>query len=288
MNSLPVEVKRHILGYCNIADITRLAQTSTALNSIACDYIQHRLHLLTMPFFDNVGTLMGLLRSCDAVVSGSCVLHLMLPANETPWVSTDLDIYVSSCQLTYLSVLLEREGYVVMHQCSVEAGPYGSSSICSVVSFSNMHRSIDVIVSSTVAAVSPIFEFHSTAVMNFITADNIFCAYPMLTLELMSMVNAGPLYFEAFGFRTMCALEKSMPRSIIDCHGLWINISNMRRVSLVPAEVFESLGFIDLIWVLGGYVCGSLYPFVRAQCFLIEDDSHELLGRQFLGSEELT
>ncbi|KIO14866.1 hypothetical protein M404DRAFT_117251, partial [Pisolithus tinctorius Marx 270] len=48
---------------------------------------------------------------------------------------------------------------------------------------------INVIVSSTVAAMSPIFEFHSTAVMNFIAADHIFCAYPTLTLHKMSLVN---------------------------------------------------------------------------------------------------
>ncbi|KAI6138306.1 hypothetical protein BKA82DRAFT_55764, partial [Pisolithus tinctorius] len=55
-----------------------------------------------------------------------------------------------------------------------------SSSICSVITFSNFCWSINVIVSSTVVAVSPIFKFHSTTVMNFIMADNIFCAYPSL------------------------------------------------------------------------------------------------------------
>ncbi|KIO04586.1 hypothetical protein M404DRAFT_93872, partial [Pisolithus tinctorius Marx 270] len=55
--------------------------------------------------------------------------------------------------------------------------------------FSNNWQLIDVIVSSTVTAVLPIFKFHSTAVMNFITMDNIFCAYLSLTLKLMSMVN---------------------------------------------------------------------------------------------------
>ncbi|KAI6140466.1 hypothetical protein BKA82DRAFT_133419 [Pisolithus tinctorius] len=55
------------------------------------------------------------------------------------------------------------------------------SSICSVVLFANGQCLIDVIISSTVAAMSPIFKFHSTVVMNFIAADHIFCAYPTLT-----------------------------------------------------------------------------------------------------------
>ncbi|KAI6145046.1 hypothetical protein BKA82DRAFT_3928687, partial [Pisolithus tinctorius] len=93
--------------------------------------------------------------------------------------------------------------------------PYGSSSIRSVVSFANNHQSIDVIVSSTVATMSPIFKFHSTTMMNFISADHIFCAYPALTLHLMSLVNAGPIYFKPFGFRTMCTLEKYGVRGFV-------------------------------------------------------------------------
>ncbi|KAI6141934.1 hypothetical protein BKA82DRAFT_3925531, partial [Pisolithus tinctorius] len=148
-----------------------------------------------------------ILCTCDAVVSGSCALHMLLPANETSWVPADLDIYVSCCHMACLAHLL-GSGYLIVHQRAVDAGPYGSSSICSVISFANGQRSIDVIVSSTVAAVPPIFEFHSTAVMNFIAADHIYCAYPTLTLHKMSLVNAGPIYFEPLGMKTMCTLEK--------------------------------------------------------------------------------
>ncbi|KAI6000184.1 hypothetical protein F5J12DRAFT_683674, partial [Pisolithus orientalis] len=99
-------------------------------------------------------------------------------------------------------------GYVIVWQCSVDVGSYVSSSIRCIISFSNFHRCINVIMSSTVAAVSLIFKFHSTVVMNFITVDYIFCAYLKLTLKLMSMVNAGSLYFKLFRFKTMCTLEK--------------------------------------------------------------------------------
>ncbi|KAI6157967.1 hypothetical protein BKA82DRAFT_21971 [Pisolithus tinctorius] len=178
MYHLPLEVKRHIFGYCTIQDLAILAQASTELNGLARDYLQHQLHLLSLPFFDNTATLMSILRSCDAVVSGSCALHMLLPANKTSWVPADLDIYVSCRHMACLSVLLEHNGYLIMNQRAVDAGPYGSSSIRSVILFANGWRTIDVIVSSTVAAMSPIFEFHSTAVMNFIAADHIFCAYP--------------------------------------------------------------------------------------------------------------
>ncbi|KIO04731.1 hypothetical protein M404DRAFT_57431, partial [Pisolithus tinctorius Marx 270] len=187
---LPLEIKQHILGYCNIQDIAILAQASAVLNGLARDFVQHRLRLLTKPFFENTETLLGILRTCDAVMSGSCALHVLLPANETCWIPSDLDIYVSCRHMACLSVAhLVDTGYVVVCQRTVDAGPYGLSSIHLVVSFANDRQSIDVIVSSTVAAVSPIFEFHSTTMMNFISADHIFCAYPALTLHLMSLVN---------------------------------------------------------------------------------------------------
>ncbi|KAI6146303.1 hypothetical protein BKA82DRAFT_3954609, partial [Pisolithus tinctorius] len=143
-----------------------------------------------------------------AIMSGSCMLHILLPVNKTPWVPTGLDIYVSYLAL-HQSISHDLcTGYDIVHHQTVHAGPYTSSSIHCVMLFSNNWQLIDVIVSSTVTAVLPIFKFHSTAVMNFITMDNIFCAYLSLTLKLMSMVNAGPLYFEAFGFKTMCTLKK--------------------------------------------------------------------------------
>ncbi|KAI6146041.1 hypothetical protein BKA82DRAFT_35380 [Pisolithus tinctorius] len=293
--SLPLELKRHILGYCNIQDIAALAQASAPLNVIARDYIDHRLHVMTAAFFGSTKTLKSILRACDVVISGLCALHILLPANETSWSPSDLDIYVSCRYLACISVLLEHEGYEVVQQQSIDGGPYDSSSIRSVVSFSNTCQCINVIVSTMAAAVSPIFEFHSTAVMNFIMADSVFCAYPALTLRLMSMVNPGPIYFGPWGVKTMQALIKygargfrlvpcndvhglsavcrSMPHSIADRDCLWVNTNMMSCVTMSPSDVFYSLGFINLIWLLGGYICGATYPFIRAQCFLIEDDS---------------
>ncbi|KAI6156922.1 hypothetical protein BKA82DRAFT_4050995, partial [Pisolithus tinctorius] len=306
MYHMPLEIQRHILGYCNISDITMLAQTCTLLNLIACDYVHHHLHFMTFSFFDKPDMLSMILRSCDAVVSSSCALHLLLPANDTAWYPSDLDIYVSCHFMTCITVLLEREGYWIVHQHFVNPNPYISSSIHSVILFSNMHCSIDVVVSNTAAAISPIFEFHSTTVMNFFTSDTIFCAYLTLTLHLMSMVNAEPIYFGPSECKAMATLQKysghgwqlvvcqevhestglcrSMPQSIVDHSCLWINIANVQCVAVTPRDVFERLGIINLIWLLGGYVCGAWDPFMCGQSFLIEDNSLDLLGGGFIGS----
>ncbi|KAI6021764.1 hypothetical protein BKA83DRAFT_121964 [Pisolithus microcarpus] len=50
---------------------------------------------------------------------------------------------------------------------------------------------IDVVISRTSTVLSPTFQFHSTAVMNFVSTDTIFCSCPRLTLWGLSMVNTG-------------------------------------------------------------------------------------------------
>ncbi|KIN99284.1 hypothetical protein M404DRAFT_1004775, partial [Pisolithus tinctorius Marx 270] len=239
-------------------------------------------------------------QSCDVVVSGSCVLHLLLPVNNTAWYPSDLNIYVSCHFMTCITVLLEHEGYRIVCQHFTNANPYISSLIHSVISFSNMHRSIDVVVSNTAAAISPIFEFHSTTVMNFFTSNTIFCAYLTLTLHFMSMVNAEPIYFGPSECKAMATLQKysgcgwqlvacqevhestglcrSMPQSIADRSCLWINIANVQCVVVTPTDIFERLGIINLIWLLGGYVCGVWDLFMHGQSFLIEDNLLDLLG----------
>ncbi|KAI6008657.1 hypothetical protein BKA83DRAFT_4029724, partial [Pisolithus microcarpus] len=59
-----------------------------------------------------------------------------------------------------------------------------------LVVLTNGKNSVDVVVSKTSTTLSPIFPFHSTAVMNFISADTIFSGYPTLTLWHLSVVNA--------------------------------------------------------------------------------------------------
>ncbi|KIO01333.1 hypothetical protein M404DRAFT_95479, partial [Pisolithus tinctorius Marx 270] len=77
-----------------------------------------------------------------------------------------------------------------------------------ILTFSNGSCYIDVVVSKTMTAISLLFQFHSTAVMNFISTDSIFCAYPSLTLHRRALINAYPIYSGSLGSKTMAALQK--------------------------------------------------------------------------------
>ncbi|KIN94092.1 hypothetical protein M404DRAFT_73349, partial [Pisolithus tinctorius Marx 270] len=129
-----------------------------------------------------------------AVISGSLALHMVLPANSCAWTPSDLDIYnAKAClshfhhALTFSECLLA--GYNVIRETRVDASSYNMSTIRSILTFSNGTHYIDVIVSKTSTALSPLFQFHSTAVMNFISADTIFCAYPNLTFNHCALIN---------------------------------------------------------------------------------------------------
>ncbi|KIO08655.1 hypothetical protein M404DRAFT_68309, partial [Pisolithus tinctorius Marx 270] len=133
-----------------------------------------------------------ILRSCDGVVSGSMALHLLLPANDiycSLWHPSNLDIYVPFRLRSLIACLLDAQGYRLQLPVSDDVAEYAGTSIHSVLAFSKGCYKIDVIVSVNAASITPVFQFHTTAVMNFVTADRIFCAYPALTLRARSHVN---------------------------------------------------------------------------------------------------
>ncbi|KAI6120915.1 hypothetical protein EDD16DRAFT_1444366, partial [Pisolithus croceorrhizus] len=133
-----------------------------------------------------------ILRTCDAVISGSTALHFLLPRLGTPWTPSDLDLYVPQITSVLMLSRLMAQDYRLMTEGDDDE-PYTPSDEVHVVHLTNGLRRIDVVVSGTASALSPIFHFHSTAVMNFVSADTVFCCYPRLTLRHLSLVNAGAL-----------------------------------------------------------------------------------------------
>ncbi|KIO05486.1 hypothetical protein M404DRAFT_140798 [Pisolithus tinctorius Marx 270] len=231
---------------------------------------------------------------CDAVISGSTTLHYLLPENTTEWTPTDLDIYVPERCYPHLRILLKHQCYEILR--THKTTPiYSQSAIASMVTWAKGNRHIDVIVSNTEVAVSPIFQFHSTAVMNFISADHIFCAYPALTLRGLSIVNPGVVYYGNFkvrylktlakyslrGFRYVACKQvhdanntcKLRVRSLTDGKGMWVQRQGAPHVTQSPQDLFWQLGVYDVHWLLGGQVCESDRGYVSPWMGVVEDAS---------------
>ncbi|KIO05049.1 hypothetical protein M404DRAFT_66704, partial [Pisolithus tinctorius Marx 270] len=171
-------------------------------------YLRHRLDMICSPFFPCTMHLTDMLSACDAIVSRSAALWMLLPANACNWSSSDLDIYVSFNSQPQLYNLLRKHHYNIIHEGRTNRNDYSPSTIFTVTTFGNGRKNIDVIVSRTSSALSPIFQFHSTAVMNFFTADSLFCVYPSLTLHHRALINTASLRNRTFPPSHMQALLK--------------------------------------------------------------------------------
>ncbi|KAI6141999.1 hypothetical protein BKA82DRAFT_162691, partial [Pisolithus tinctorius] len=127
--------------------------------------------------------------------------------------------------------------------------------------------------------ISAIFQYHSTVLMNFVTDDSVFCAYPELTFELRSLVNPfvifgqplnrgtleavlkycdrGIRYIECKDVHQQHACRKDHYRSIYDECCMWMTIDAARKshsLSMLQLH-FKELGVTNVKWRLGGYIC---------------------------------
>ena len=283
-----------VLAHSNLRDIVSFARSSECNATLARLYLQQRLKNIVKPFFDKPEPFMEMLRTCKTVISGSTALHYLL-GTSTPWSPTDLDLYTPHSHMHQLITLMNNQGYHVVHQGRINNSLYMYSKISTVVSLSNGDRDIDVIVCKMFASLPPVFQFHSTAVMNFISPDRIFCAYPALTFRGLSMINPGPLYMGRRGRNTFNALQKyedrgfryiecaeahqfkfsckNLPRTLTDGHGMWVDFKTLPRVSVFSADVFARYGCLNVCWLLGGMVCDMEGGFVLPRVSVIEDAS---------------
>ncbi|KIO09176.1 hypothetical protein M404DRAFT_935145 [Pisolithus tinctorius Marx 270] len=145
------------------------------------------------------------------------------------------------------------------------------------------------------SALSPIFQFHSTAVMNFFTANSLFCAYPSLTLHHRALINTASLCnctfppshmqallkYKSRGFQFISCEEalhapficRSRVRSLNDNGWLSLNFATVPHHDTQPITTFYHLGIVDAIWTLSGHVCGSISLCVPPILHIINNNS---------------
>ena len=71
--------------------------------------------------------------------------------------------------------------------------PPSHSTVGRTAMYNKDKRIIKLTVSTTAAPFSPIFELENTALMNLISYDRFYCAYPTLTFRGLAMINNGPV-----------------------------------------------------------------------------------------------
>lgn len=122
----------------------------------------------------------GMLHRHNAVLSGSAALRVAFPDN---WEAGDLDFYCPATEFADFCRDLRRFGYVSTRP--VVKTPYWkcSAGIRRIAYLANSvtGTTVNVIESTTESPLTPIFFFHSTVVMNVVSADGVTSFYPSLT-----------------------------------------------------------------------------------------------------------
>ncbi|KAF4618641.1 hypothetical protein D9613_009830 [Agrocybe pediades] len=182
--------------------------------------------------------------------------------------------------------------------CLYDRTTYYNDAIAEVLALTNGDASINIIISTTETALIPIFYFHSTAVMNYISPYGIFCAYPKLTFNLRNMLN--PLHsrnphdnwrlwscvdkYRARGFSTrfdpihwddmanhVCETDYNCPttmRTTFDEGCLFFPFPN-------PLGTYTSMASGIVVWCLGGFPCGYVGQYIPGYV----DDFDDLISQ---------
>ncbi|KAJ7705913.1 hypothetical protein B0H16DRAFT_1223987, partial [Mycena metata] len=152
-----------------------------------------------------------LLRITRGLISGSAALLMVTDMEFHPG---DLDIYVPASQdKTALSLAQKRLGYELK---SSSARTYeNNAEIKRVHLLVKGHNKINIITTKGENAAIAVFRFHSTVVMNILTAWGLYCAYPSLTLKGKGVANLPVMLAEAsYTLRTRECYEKYRNRGV--------------------------------------------------------------------------
>ena len=203
-----LKLLNEVMNQCDMDSLMHLAQTSTFNWMTVRHHIYLRKWLLADHFFNDPDSFYKMLSDCCAGFSGSAALLLLLPAANCTWMPNDMDLYSPASGYCRMKDWLLQEGFSVVWGRKQETSGYHHSEISMMVKFTNGHWNVDVVLSKTEAALAPVFKFHSTAVMNFVGGNVIFCAYPQLTFQYHARVNPAVAYSGNMGMDTMDALRK--------------------------------------------------------------------------------
>ena len=154
------------------------------------------------------------LRKEHAIVSGSVALYAMLGItfgggndNEHNWKPNDIDVYVPfpeafEAEVPFVTYMVYVEGYhPIGRKVKAEEGYMLFSEVKDVISLQKGTTRMDVILSGSRSSLKPIMRYHSTPVMNGISGNGIFSAYPEMTCAYRG--NFNPMVF---------ALDRGSPK----------------------------------------------------------------------------
>ena len=150
---------------------------------IANSVLRARYTSLVRPFVQNTSALNTALRTHGAVISGSIALQFFLSSDD--WSPNDMDIYVAHSEFDEFTKTLE-------HNPALQFTPHPQSGTIALSATDSLEiaevrryttltgRMVDVIRSRRDSPVSPLVQFWTSLLVNFVYPDGCASAYPRM------------------------------------------------------------------------------------------------------------
>lgn len=192
----PIETIERILDFLPVRDILAYGDTNIGNRIQIQKFVRRKTDEEIGRFCMNPQRLRAMLWGTRSIISGSVVLAVLIPYELRDWMPGDMDIYTTENGASQvMNYLKDKEGYKVIPGGTAKPATYVVvGGIREVIKLQRAGgQKIDLIVSITKSAFSPIFKFYGTHVMNVITGRGLLCMYAKYTLGFQALFNLGVL-----------------------------------------------------------------------------------------------
>ena len=283
------ETFENILAHLDVRDLFAFGASCHKFRDTRDAYFSHRVLRTIVPYNLFLPSFLTTLRQTGAVISGSLVLSLLLPADSLTWELASLDIFVLDEQSLPIHAFLLSSGYTNQPIVRPQIPSAMRLQVSSLRVYSFQHRTIKLFSSLSPHSITPIVHAPLTCLLNFISGSSIYILYPGLTLNSISLINPFLTYQCSFkrdvlsflskynncGFSIrQCASIHHYPspcktaiRHVSDPWSLRFSLSPSLS-SVLPIHCIPS-GEDHVIWKLGGCGCTKqnrlVWPYVRTR-----------------------
>ena len=191
-----------VTSLCDIETVFQLRMTSKQHFDIANSVLRMRFNDLVRPFIPQVDAFSEILLKHGAVISGSLALYYFIPG--AYWYPRDIDIYVSHSQFTAFACARETDPTLRLVPYTQPITPSWDSDepwdpsesleIADVRKYiTPTGRHMDVIQSRQETPLSPLRDFWTSLLANFVTPNGCGSAYPRLMFAGCGYVQDSPM-----------------------------------------------------------------------------------------------
>ncbi|KAJ7118462.1 hypothetical protein C8R43DRAFT_960430 [Mycena crocata] len=299
LHRFPPEITAEIFSHMSVQVLRSLGATCRFYHKLVDDMLNRHLNRLVTPFGVPFNHLRYVLDATDSIISGSVALLALFPGSrfEMLFDPGDLDIYTTRTQYTHLIRFFSiYAGYTISTEAGQEYFRLGMILRVFRLIRAGSSLSINIIVSLAENSMMPVFRFHSTLVMNFVSGrgTGVFSAYIEATTAFKGVVNSAVfnlktahsirslhailVKYQHRGF-TILDLASDMPhtctrdalcpstvRSMLDQDSFFMKLQRPVAGSRAVNRVWNPRDV--LVWALGGVACpgrglGRIGGFVR-------------------------